>query len=216
MSALAHPGFVALSDFDPAIRQDLRYATSENFVGMPLDGYQDGVCLLTLPAARALSRAHRLLARNGYGLTVLDAYRPQRAVDHMRRWAADLDDQKTKADHYPRVAKQELFGPDYIHCRSGHSRGSTVDVVLTASDATPLDLGTPFDFFDPLSHTDSPQVTSEARSRRRVLNHAMTWAGFRNLPTEWWHFTLADEPFPHVYFDFPASRTSTEQLSTAA
>ncbi|MEV0276769.1 M15 family metallopeptidase [Streptomyces sp. NPDC050610] len=199
-----HPGFVALSAFDPGIGQDLRYASGDNFVGTPLDGYEYGDCLLTLPAAQALSQAGALLKRNGYGLTVLDAYRPQRAVDHMRRWAADLKDQATKAAYYPRVAKQELFGPHYIHCRSGHSRGSTVDVTLTGPDGAPMDLGTSFDFFDPLSHTDSRRIAPAARAARQVLHHAMTWAGFRNLPTEWWHFTLADEPYPHTYFDFPA------------
>ncbi|WP_221888947.1 M15 family metallopeptidase [Streptomyces sp. WAC08241] len=207
MSDRLPAGFVALSDFDPAIRQDLRYAGADNFVGEPLDGYQDAVCLLTEPAARALGRAHGLLRRNGYGLTVWDAYRPQRAVDHMRRWARDPYDTATKRSHYPRVAKRDLFGPHYIHSRSGHSRGSTVDLTLTTPDGDLLDMGTGFDFFDPRSHTDHPGLTPVAHAHRQVLLHAMTWAGFRNLPTEWWHFTLAAEPYTTTYFDVPSRRT---------
>ncbi|WP_424215902.1 M15 family metallopeptidase (plasmid) [Streptomyces sp. BI20] len=199
--------FVALADVDPTIRQDLRYTGPHNFVGTPLDGYADTDCLLTLPAARALSRAARILADEGRGLTVLDGYRPQRAVDHMRRWAADPTRRETKAAHYPRVAKEDLFGPDYIHVRSGHSRGSTVDVTLTTPDGTELDMGTPFDFFDPRSHTDHPDIPPAAREHRRILHRAMIGAGFRGLPTEWWHFTLVDEPHPHAYFDFTRPRT---------
>ncbi|MFC5721045.1 M15 family metallopeptidase [Streptomyces gamaensis] len=208
MSDRAPAGFVALADFDPSIRQDLRYATDRNFVGTPLDGYQDATCLLTLPAADALSRAQQLLTRNGYTLTVFDAYRPQRAVDHMRRWAGDPRQQSTKSLYYPRISKDRLFGPDYIHTHSGHSRGSTVDVTLATADGTPLDMGTPFDFFDPLSHSHHPDTPRLARANRRALHHAMIWAGFHNLPTEWWHFTLTDEPFPQRYFDFPATRRS--------
>ncbi|MBU3866343.1 M15 family metallopeptidase [Streptomyces sp. 4503] len=203
----APAGFVALADVAPTIRQDLRYTGSDNFVGSPLDGYRNATCVLTLPAALALSRAAHVLARDGYALTVLDGYRPQRAVDHMRRWAADPTDQATKARHYPRVAKERLFGPDYIHTRSGHSRGSTVDVTLTTLGGRPLDMGTRFDFFDPRSHTDHPDTPLPARVHRCILGEAMTAAGFRNLPTEWWHFTLLEEPFPDQYFDFLPGHT---------
>ncbi|MFI5867878.1 M15 family metallopeptidase [Streptomyces sp. NPDC051546] len=195
-------GFVTLADVDPTIRQDLRYSTDRNFVAAPLDGYQDATCLLTLPAARALSRAQQLLARDGHTITVFDGYRPQRAVDHMRRWAQDPDQQATKAHYYPRVPKERLFGPDYIHTRSGHSRGST----LTTTDGALLDMGTPFDFFDPRSATAHPGIPPAARANRRFLHQAMARSGFHNLPSEWWHFTLTDEPFPLTYFDFPAAR----------
>ncbi|MFI5760860.1 M15 family metallopeptidase [Streptomyces sp. NPDC051563] len=163
-----------------------------------------------------MSRAQHLLTRNGYALTLFDGYRPQRAVDHMRRWARDPYQQAGKEQYVPRVPKDRLFGPDHIHAHSGHSRGSTVDITLTTPDGTFLDMGTPFDFFDPRSRTDHPDIAPAAREHRRLLHHAMTWAGFHNLPTEWWHFTLDDEPFPHTCFDFPATRAALDADLCAA
>lgn len=208
MSDLVSPGFVALADVAPTIRQDLRYAGDRNFVGGPLDGYDKATCLLAAPAAHALRHAQELLAGTGHSLLVLDGYRPQQAVDHMRRWAVGPEDRRTRARFHPRVPKSRLFGPDYIHTRSGHSRGSTVDVTVVDGDGRALDMGTPFDFFDPLSHTLSRSVPSAARAHRRLLTSVMAEAGFRNLPTEWWHFTLAEEAFPNSYFRLPTTRAA--------
>jgi D-alanyl-D-alanine dipeptidase len=198
----AAPDFVALAQIDPGIAQDIRYAGAANFVGAPIDGYERPVCLLTRPAAQALAAVQRDLRAEGLGLRVFDCYRPQRAVDHFVHWAADLGDQRTKGTFYPKVAKQELIARGYIAERSGHSRGSTVDLTLVAADGAQLEMGTPFDLFDERSHTGSLAVPSVARANRERLRAAMERRGFRNLAVEWWHYTLADEPYPDR-FDVP-------------
>ncbi|AKL65199.1 D-alanyl-D-alanine dipeptidase [Streptomyces sp. Mg1] len=202
----AAPGFVALAEVDPTIGQDVRYAGAHNFTGARVPGYEEPVCLLTRPAAEALRRAQRELLRSGYALKVYDCYRPQRAVDRFVRWARDEADQSTKAEFYPAVAKSRLIPDGYIAERSGHSRGSTLDVTLVRLPARrELDMGTPFDFFDPLSHTDDPRVGAVARENRRRLTEVLGRQGFVNLPEEWWHFTYRSEAFPDRYFDFPVS-----------
>jgi len=197
------PDFVAIAQVDPGIAQDIRYAGAVNFVGAPIDGYERPVCLLTRPAAQALAAVQQDLRAEGLGLRVYDCYRPQRAVDHFVRWAADPSDQRTRETFYPRVAKQELIARGYIAERSGHSRGSTVDVTLVGADGAPLEMGTPFDLFDERSHTGSLAVPAEARANRERLRAAMERRGFRNLAVEWWHYTLADEPYPDRVFDVP-------------
>ncbi|MGW6706731.1 M15 family metallopeptidase [Streptomyces sp. NPDC054956] len=199
------PGFTALSHVDPSIGQDMRYATAHNFTGAVVDGYEEPVCLLARPAAEALRRAQRDLLRRGYSLLVYDCYRPQRAVDRFVRWAGDAADRSTKAEFYPHVEKDRLIPEGYIAEKSGHSRGSTVDVTLTDLRREPLDMGTPFDFFDPLAHTDDPRVAGPARDHRELLRSALAARGFVNLPEEWWHFTYKPEAFPDTYFDFPVS-----------
>ncbi|WP_210593998.1 M15 family metallopeptidase [Streptomyces sp. GESEQ-35] len=200
--------FVALADIDPTIRQEMRYATAHNFVGTQLDGYDDPCCVLTRPAAGALSRAQQILLRDGFALKVYDGYRPQAAVDHMVHWSRDPEAQHMKSVFYPYVDKELLFADGYVAARSGHSRGSTVDVTLTTSDGEVLDMGTEFDFFDPRSHTLHPDTEPVPRENRRMLTEAMASAGFVNLPEEWWHFTLAEEPFPDSYFGFPVRRSA--------
>jgi D-alanyl-D-alanine dipeptidase len=198
------PKLVALETVAPAVRQDIRYARADNFVGRPIDGYRVGRCWVSDRAAQALAAAADEGARSGLVLVVFDCYRPQRAVDDFRRWAADGADQRTKAEFYPRVAKSDLFVQGYVAERSGHSRGSTVDVSLQRSCGgrlVPLDMGTPFDFFDPRSHASSAEVTGAQRANRRLLRDLMARHGFRPYEPEWWHFTLADEPFPDRYFD---------------
>ncbi|GHB78682.1 D-alanyl-D-alanine dipeptidase [Streptomyces cirratus] len=203
------PGFVALSDVDATIVQDVRYASARNFTGRPVAGYEEPVCLLARPAAEALRRAQRQLSRRGYGLLVYDCYRPQRAVDAFVRWAGDAGDQSAKAEYYPRVDKARLIPEGYIAPMSGHSRGSTVDVTLVAlPGGRALDMGTRFDFFDPLSHTDDPRVGVRAHANRELLGRALAAQGFVNLPEEWWHFTYRPEAFPDTYFDFPVSIAS--------
>ena len=134
-----------------------------------------------------------------------DCYRPVRAVKHFVRWAGDLDDQRTKPEYYPRLPKTALLG-DYISPTSGHSRGATIDLTMLQCDANgclPLDMGTPFDYFDPLANTDSPAITAEQRTNRRRLVEAMAREGFANYPMEWWHFTLKPEPTPDTFYDVP-------------
>jgi D-alanyl-D-alanine dipeptidase len=233
--AAARPraGLVALRSVDPTILQDIRYATPHNFTGRPVDGYARPVCLLTAPAARALHRAQRSLLRRGYSLKVYDCYRPQRAVDRFAAWAADPADTTMKAEFYPEVDKSRLFADGYIARRSGHSRGSTVDLTIVRLPARPvrayrpgeplvschaprarrfpdasIDMGTGFDCFDPRAHTLDPRVVGTARDDRLMLARTMAAAGFLGIPEEWWHFTLRDEPYPGTYFDIPVSDTS--------
>ncbi len=190
--------FVDVGEQIPSITLDIRYATAYNFVGKPIDGYFRPRCLLTHEAALALQEVQAELQSRQFSLRVYDCYRPQRAVDHFVRWAEDLDDIAMKSVFYPNVAKKDLFARGYIAARSGHSRGSTLD--LTIAD---LDMGTPYDLFDPLSHTDNPAVGAGVMANRQLLREVMAIHGFRNLPEEWWHYTLENEPYPDRYFDFP-------------
>ncbi|WP_425583557.1 M15 family metallopeptidase [Streptomyces macrosporus] len=229
----APPAFVALSDVDPTIIQEIRYTTAHNFVGEPVDGYRRPMCILTRDAAEALRRAQWKLLWRGYSLKVYDCYRPQRAVDHFVAWAEDLDDQRMKEEFYPRVDKARLFEDGYIASRSGHSRGSTVDLTLVRLPAWPtrpyvpgepltpcfapweerfpdnsVDMGTGYDCFDTLSHTLDPRITGEQRANRLLLKETLEEVGFVNYPSEWWHYSLGSEPFPDTYFDFPVHRRS--------
>nr|WP_234327912.1 M15 family metallopeptidase [Streptomyces sp. NRRL F-2664] len=206
--ASAPPGFAALREVDPSIRQDMRYAGGHNFTGAVVDGYEEPECLLARPAAEALRRAQRVLLRQGYVLRVYDCYRPQRAVDRFVRWARvqdGPDDMARKAEFYPRVERGRLIAEGYIAERSGHSRGSTVDVTLEGLSGGEVDMGTAFDFFDPLSHTDDPRVAGAARAHRQLLKRVLGEQGFVNLPEEWWHFTHRPEAYPDTYFDFPVA-----------
>lgn len=190
----------------PGVLVDLRYGSGFNFVGTPIDGYQHPKCLLTQDATLALAKVRQGLAKDNLTLKLFDCYRPQRAVDQFVRWAKVLSDTRMKARFYPNVAKSELFAQGYIAARSSHSRGSTVDVTLVAlggaNGVGELDMGTPYDFFDPTSHTENPAISAQARVNRQRLKAAMEAQGFVNLPEEWWHFTLKDEPYPNSYFDF--------------
>lgn len=199
-------GLVDIRTLVPDIDLDLRYAGSDNFVGTRIDGYEGPRCYLLAPAAKALSQAERSLREEGMRLRLFDCYRPARAVRHFVAWAHDLDDQGTKARHYPNLDKRELLG-GYISPTSGHSRGATVDLTLLQCDGSgachPLDMGTQFDFFDPLANTDSPNASAAQHANRDRLRQAMERAGFRNYPMEWWHFTLDPEPAPKTFLDVP-------------
>lgn len=197
-------GFVDAAAVVDGLVLDLRYSGAQNFVGEKIDGYERARCLLSAQAANALAAVERSLAARGLGLKVFDCYRPQRAVAHFVRWAQKIDDVKGKSEFYPHVDKRDLFKEGYISERSGHSRGSTVDLTLVRrSDARELDMGSPFDFFSPKSWPSDKSVGAEAQQNRALLAAAMTAGGFRPYDKEWWHFTLVDEPFPETYFDFP-------------
>ena len=231
-SPLAPDDFVALRDVDPSIIEEIRYFTPHNFTGHPVAGYLAPLCILTRPAAEALARAQRDFVEDGYTLKVYDCYRPQRAVDDFVAWARDPSDQGMKAEFYPRVDKSTLFADGYIAERSGHSRGSTLDLTLVALPAieTPpyvpgqpltdcaapqpirfpdnsLDMGTGFDCFDTLANTEDPRIGGEQAKNRLLLLEGLQRQGFVNYDKEWWHFTYqpapAGEPHPHNIFDFP-------------
>jgi D-alanyl-D-alanine dipeptidase len=183
---------------------EVRYAGYHNFVGEPIDGYEAERCLLTRPAAEALARVQQELKPFGFGLKIFDGYRPARAVAQFIRWAGDPGDTRMKEEFYPDLDKRELFSKGYISKRSGHTRGSTVDLTLvTLPTRIEVYMGTEFDFFSERSWPDDPQQPEEARANRLLLASVMKLHGFRPHPYEWWHFTLADEPFPDTYFDFP-------------
>ncbi|MCG6950324.1 MAG: M15 family metallopeptidase [Acidobacteria bacterium] len=197
-------GFVDAASVVPDLVVDMRYAGSDNFVGRPVDGYEAPVCILTVEAAEALAEAQAELGARSLGLKVFDCYRPTRAVADFVRWAQDEADTKTQAEFYPDLEKSELFGLGYIAERSGHSRGSTVDLTLVyLPDETEAPMGTGFDFFSERSWTTDPEQPAEVRTHRLLLLFIMQRHGFEPYENEWWHFTLADEPFPDTYFDFP-------------
>jgi D-alanyl-D-alanine dipeptidase len=199
-------GFVYLDETVPDILTDMRYATTHNFVGDRIDGYLQPRPILTRQAAVALQKAQEELRPFGLGLKLFDAYRPQRAVDHFVRWAKDVTDIRMKAEFYPGVQKENLFRDDYIAAKSGHSRGSTVDVTIVPlgdASARELDMGTGFDFFGPESWPERRDISPDQRAHRMLLQILMKKCGFTPYPKEWWHFTLKNEPFPDTYFDFP-------------
>jgi zinc D-Ala-D-Ala dipeptidase len=201
----ASQAFVDAAAIVDGLAVDMRYFGEDNFVGTRIDGYEAPRCLLTRQAAAALARVQRDLASEGFGLKVFDCYRPTRAVMHFVRWARDIKDLKRKADFYPSVDKRDLFRLGYIAPRSGHSRGSTVDLTLVRrgpGGAAEVDMGTRFDFFGPQSWPSSRAVSAEAQANRRILSAAMRRGGFVPYDREWWHFTLRGEPYPGSYFNF--------------
>lgn len=193
----------------PDIDTDIRYAGPDNFTGAPVDGYGAARCYLLRPAAEALATLERELRAQGLRLRIFDCYRPARAVRQFVRWAADPADQRTRADYYPALDKASLV-PEYISDPSGHSKGATVDLTLLRCDGPAaatrcrkLDMGTPFDFFDPRANTDHPHLAPAQRDGRARLRQAMERHGFANYPMEWWHYTFQLEPEPGSYYDIP-------------
>lgn len=199
-------GFVYLSDIAPDIRIELRYYTTDNFLGQPVSGYLSPQCILTQAAGNALKKIQEELKPFGLGLKVFDAYRPQQAVDHFVAWAEDVGETRMKRAYYPNVEKQNLFKEGYIAEKSAHSRGSAVDLTIISLDNPPnveLDMGSGFDFFGPESWPDNPHMTASQRSHRMLLQVLMKKHGFEPYDREWWHFRLIDEPFPATWFNFP-------------
>ena len=197
-------GFVMLSDAVPDAILEIRYYSTYNFVGTRIDGYEEPVAMLTKEAAKALREVSDELVTKGYRLKIYDAYRPQKAVTHFANWAKDLDDTKMKKYFYPDLDKSVLFKQGYIAYKSGHSRGSTLDLTLfDMNTEKEVDMGGTFDFFGKLSHPDYKNITEEQYNNRMILREVMTKHGFKPLAEEWWHFTLKDEPYPDTYFTFP-------------
>ena len=196
-------GFCNLGSAVIGLKVCAAYYFSDNFTGARVDGYEVNAAVGTVELAEGLKRALALANERGYGLLVWDAYRPARAVRRFAEWALEPEDMRTKLSHYPNVDKTRLFELGYIARSSGHSRGSTVDLTLTTPDGTPLDMGTGFDFMDDASHHDSPLVSAECTRSRDLLRSIMMQAGFKPYSNEWWHYRLADEPYPDTYFDFP-------------
>ncbi len=207
-SALDHnaeipDNFVHLREVVRDIVEDVRYYSTDNFIGERIPGYEANRLIITLEAAQALHKAQRELAYAGLALKVFDAYRPQRAVDFFGRWAADVHDTRMQQRFYPRLHKQDLFPQGYLVKQSSHSRGSTVDLTLIDSvSGDEIDMGTQFDFFDLSSWPSSTQVSAQQRVNRLLLRAVMMAAGFAGVEEEWWHFTLLNEPYPDRYFDF--------------
>lgn len=201
--------FVMISDYVPGIIQEIRYFTTYNFVGERIDGYEEPVALLTKEAADALRAVSDELEGKGYRLKIYDAYRPQMAVDHFVRWAKDTSNVRMKSYFYPELNKSDLFKDGYIASRSGHSRGSTVDLTLfDMISGKEVDMGGTFDYFGELSHPSYSGVTAEQYANRMLLRDTMVAHGFKAISTEWWHFTLVDEPYQNTYFTFPVSSSS--------
>lgn len=197
-------GFVVVNDEIPSLVFDIRYFSTDNFLGTRVRGYEGAKCLLTRPAAEALKNAQREIVAKGYSFKIFDCYRPQRAVDHFVDWVNDPGDRNMKPLYYPNEHKSRLIEKGYIADRSGHSRGSTLDLTIIASGSSEeLDMGTPFDFFDTLSNTADPRITERQKRNRLFLKTVMEKHGFVNYEKEWWHYTLKNEPFPYTYFNFP-------------
>jgi zinc D-Ala-D-Ala dipeptidase len=220
-------GFVDLQRIIPEVILDIRYYGQHNFLGERVDGYMAPKCFLSKEAAESLSHVQKELQPFSLSLKIYDCYRPQRAVNHFVRWATEIDNIKTQIEFYPTVDKRSLFKDGYIDSKSGHSRGSTVDLTIVPLPApkqqdylpgqkltecylpavkrfgdNSIDMGTGFDCFDELSHTANISISQQQKINRLLLKSLMEKHGFRNYDKEWWHYTLKNEPFPDTYFDF--------------
>lgn len=217
--------FVVITDVVPDAILEIRYYSTYNFVGARIDGYLEPTALLTRQAADSLKVVSDELKAQGYRLKIYDAYRPQMGVDHFMRWGDDVTDTLMKPYFYPDVSRDSLFDLGYIARRSGHSRGSTVDLTLfDMNTEKEVDMGGTFDWFGYESHPDfggnpetgeytgvcnSPSgrtITAEQFENRMILRRAMLRHGFKPYDEEWWHFTLINEPYPDTYFTFPVKQ----------
>ncbi len=205
-NAADRSGFVVVSEVVPDVILEIRYYSTYNFVGTRIDGYKEPVALMTREAAAALKKVSDYVKSKGYRLKIYDAYRPQCAVSHFCRWAKDADT-SMKRFFYPNLEKDRLFKEDYIATKSGHSRGSTVDLTLfDMKTGKEVDMGGTFDMLDPSAHPDYVgNLTKEQIANRMMLREAMLKFGFKPLYSEWWHFTLRNEPYPTTYFTFPVT-----------
>ena len=180
---------------------DIRYYSPNNFTGNKINGYKAPVAYMTKDGVKALSIAAEDLRKKGYRLLIWDSYRPQKAVDNFVEWINNPNDDGDKS-FYPELRKSDLLKGQYIMEKSGHSRGSTVDLTLIKKDGSFVDMGGTFDLFSEISHTDYKKLTKTQKKNRRILHDAMIKAGFSGIDSEWWHFTLKNEPYPDTYFNF--------------
>jgi len=180
---------------------DLRYYSPYNFTGHKIRGYKAPVAYMTKEALQALAVAAADLRSQGYRILVWDSYRPQKAVDHFVEWINDPNDPGDKS-FYPTLQKSDLIAGDYIMPKSGHTRGSTIDLTIIKQDGSFVDMGGTFDLFSEISHPDYKKLTKKQKKNRKILRDAMLKAGFKPLDSEWWHFTLKNEPYPDTYFNF--------------
>ena len=197
-------GFSYIKNIDSSIKKELRYCSSNNFIGSPINGYEENILITTTQTAKALKKVQDHLQKKGLSLKIFDAYRPQTAVNHFVEWARLINDTLMKHQYYPNVNKRHLFKLGYISSKSGHSRGSTVDLtIVELKTNVELDMGSPYDFFGPSSHITYSKLTKKQKENRQLLQRVMLKNGFRPYSKEWWHFTLRNEPFPKTYFKFP-------------
>lgn len=200
-------GFAYLKKENPTLILDLRYATSENFTGKIVTGYTSEKAIGTKALSIALRKVQALLRSKGLGLKVFDAYRPQSAVDAFISWAASASDTLKKREYYPNLKKEDLFELGYIAEKSGHTRGSTIDVTLVylkgRRKGKEIDMGGKWDYFGEASHFNYQKISPKQMENRRLLRDLMIEGGFNPYEKEWWHFSLKNEPFPTTYFDFP-------------
>ena len=205
-------GFVLLSDVVPSIVQEIRYFSTFNFIGDRIDGYEEPCAIATKDAARALKSVSNEMLVRGYRLKIFDAYRPVRAVKHFILWGIEDEDIRMKPYFYPEINKQDTFAMGYIAKQSSHSRGSAIDLtLLDMATGKELDMGSPFDMFSERSHPDYRGITDEQYENRMILQNSMVRNGFEPYECEWWHFRLADEPFPDTYFNFPVATSSVKK-----
>ena len=199
-------GFVVLTDVIPDAVQEIRYFSTYNFVGDRIDGYEQPIALLTRETAEVLKKVSDEMRSKGYTIKIYDTYRPCSALAHFMRWVQDYGDTRMKKYFYPDMDKKYLFEEGFLSERSGHSRGSTVDLTLTDMESgLDLDMGGHFDFFGEVSYALYDKITPEQRANRMLLREVMLRNGFRPATTEWWHFRLIDEPYPDTYFEFPVN-----------
>ena len=219
--------FVDIQKIIPDVILDIRYYGPHNFLGETVDGYLAPKCYLTREAGEALAKVQKDLLPYSLTLKIYDCYRPQRAVDHFVRWAKDIKNTTTMKEFYPTVDKRNLFRDGYIDSKSGHSRGSTVDLTIVPPPApaqagyvpgqplfecylpaekcfgdNSIDMGTGFDCFHERSHTANTTINRQQKINRLLLKSLMEKHGFRNYDKEWWHYTLKNEPYPDTYFNF--------------
>lgn len=202
--------FAFVDEIVPGVRWDAKYATWDNFTGKPVDGYLANRIVGTRALCEGLERARERAASLGFGLLLWDGYRPQRAVDCFLHWSRQPEDGRTKSRHYPNIDRTEMVDQGYVAALSGHSRGSTVDLTLyhLATGAI-APMGGDHDLMDPISHHGAEGIApAEARNRQQLCT-VMEDSGFSRYDSEWWHYTLRDEPFPSTYFDFPITWASS-------
>lgn len=213
--------FVLLGEHIPDVILEIRYYSTYNFIGTRIPGYEEPIAILTRQAADSLRVVSDELMAQGYCLKIFDAYRPQCAVDYFMEWAQDTADVRMKEYFYPEVDKPNIVPQGYVAEKSGHTRGSTVDLTLfDMALEKEVDMGCTFDYFGLASHSDVlpgqtigayPPISEQQYRNRMILREAMLRHGFKPYEYEWWHFTLANEPFPNTYFEFPISTQSIQK-----